>query len=113
MDFIPAGKVAILLCDHGIPLVVSNACQSTNARTAGADANLAWVFIEEGISNIAAMQADMMSGSAASFSANFYRSFLQMGLSFSEAVQAAREELRRDEIQSARFRLEGSCDLPL
>ena len=36
-----------------------------------------------------------------------------MGLSFSEAVQAAREELRRDEIRSARFGLEVSCDLPL
>ena len=106
MDFIPARKVALLLRDHGIPLVVSNACQSANARTAGTDANLARVFIEEGISNVAAMQADVMSGSATSFSANFYRGFLQRGLSFSEAVQAAREELRRDGIRSARFGLE-------
>lgn len=106
MDFIPARKVALLLRDHGIPLVVSNACQSANARTAGTDANLARVFIEEGISSVAAMQADVMSGSATSFSANFYRGFLQRGLSFSEAVQAAREELRGDGIRSARFGLE-------
>jgi energy-coupling factor transporter ATP-binding protein EcfA2 len=106
MDFIPARKVALLLRDHGIPLVVSNACQSANARTAGPDANLARVFIEEGVSSVVAMQADVMSGSATSFSANFYRGFLQRGLSFSEAVQAAREELRRDGIRSARFGLE-------
>lgn len=106
MDFIPARKVAILLRDHGIRLVVSNACQSANARTAGTDANLARVFIEEGISNVAAMQADVMSGSATSFSANFYRGFLQRGLSFSEAVHASREELRKDGIRSARFGLE-------
>ena len=37
MDFVPARKVASLLADHGVQVVVSNACRSANAFEKGLD----------------------------------------------------------------------------
>ena len=64
----PVRKVASLLADHGVRIVVSNACRSANTSENGPDANMAKMFLEEGISNaVGAMQSEVMSGAATLF----------------------------------------------
>ena len=72
MDFVPARKVASLLADHGVRIVVSNACRSANASEKGLDANMAKIFLESGISNVGAMQSEVMDGAATLFNTQFY-----------------------------------------
>ena len=72
MDFVPARKVASLLADHGVRIVVSNACRSAYASEKGLDANMAKIFLEEGISNVGAMQSEVVNGVATLFNTQFY-----------------------------------------
>ena len=103
----PVRKVASLLADHGVRIVVSNACRSANTSENGPDANMAKMFLEEGISNaVGAMQSEVMSGAATLFNTQFYRSFMEKGSSFSLAVHEARRELCKNPTHSARFGME-------
>ena len=106
MDFVPTRKVASLLADHGVRIVVSNACGSANASEKGLDANMAKIFLESGISNVGAMQSEVMSGAATLFNTQFYPSFVEKGSSFSLAMREAHRELCKNPMRSARFGME-------
>ena len=106
LDFVPARRIAKLVQQHDIRLVVSNGCRSASTHVHDVEANLATVMLEEGITNVLAMQTEFMSGAAKLFIIQFYRSFLQQGVSFSRAVRDAREHLQHNPVRSARFGLE-------
>ena len=59
-------------------------------------------MLEAGITNVLAMQTEFMSGAAKFFIMQFYRSFLQHGVSFSRAVRDTR---KRNQTRSGRFGL--------
>lgn len=115
MDFVPAKKIVTLLHEHGIELVVLNACESANPR-GGDSANLAKALLDEGVYNVVAMQCKVMSGAAMLFSSRFYQKFLQERLPFSEAVSEAQLWLSQHTQRSAKYGLEVSlqdCIVPV
>ncbi|TFK68822.1 hypothetical protein BDN72DRAFT_649370 [Pluteus cervinus] len=107
MDFVPTKKIVTLLHEHGIELVVLNACESANPRS-GDSANLAKALLDEGVYNVVAMQCKVMSGAAMLFSSRFYQKFLQERLPFSEAVSEAQMWLSEHTQRSAKYGLEVS-----
>jgi hypothetical protein len=80
MDFVSARNVASLLTDHGVRIVVSNACRSPNASEKGLDANMDKIFLE-GISNVGAMHSEVTSGAATLFNTQLCHSFVEKGSS--------------------------------
>jgi len=106
LDFVPARRIGKVVQEHGIRLIVSNGCRSASTDVHDVEANLAAVMLEEGITNVLAMQTEFMSGAAKLFIIQFYHSFLQQGKSFSRAVRDARKYLQCNQTRSARFGLE-------
>ena len=87
-DYVPAGKVAAVLQDARVPLVVLNACQS-GAMGKQVEAAVATRLLRAGAASVVAMAYSVYSVAAAEFMTAFYES-LFAGDPVSAAVTAGR-----------------------
>lgn len=96
-------KVAAVLRQHDVPLVIMNACDSATAYS-GDDANIAGVFQRQGrVRNVLAMSFKISSTAADLFLTKFYMSFLVGGLTLAASAREARHSLRLNILRPARF----------
>ncbi|KAF5855440.1 hypothetical protein ETB97_009217 [Aspergillus alliaceus] len=99
-------KVATVLRQYDIPLVILNACNSAAAYF-GDDANIAGVLQKKGgVRNVLAMSFRISSATAELFLTRFYFFFLIGGLTLSASSREARRSLRLNTLRPARFGLE-------
>jgi tetratricopeptide (TPR) repeat protein len=90
-DHIGASKVAAVLAEGGVPVVVLNACQS-GAVGMELDASVATALLTAGCAAVVAMAYSVYAVAAAEFMAAFYES-LFAGKSVGQAVGAGRRRL--------------------
>lgn len=98
------GTIGKILSDHGITMVVLNACESAKAEY-GENTNIAKIFTRWGVRNIVAMSFAVLESGAKIFLTSFYRHFITEGQNFSAAASLARHAIRRDPDRCARFNL--------
>ncbi|KAH7390364.1 hypothetical protein BKA64DRAFT_679066 [Cadophora sp. MPI-SDFR-AT-0126] len=101
----PGLKVAKVLEQYKIPLVVLNSCESARA-SCGDDANIASSFINRGVRGVLGMSFKLSKGAAILFLESFYHDLLVNGSSFSGAAAAGRKALRSDPARPARYGLQ-------
>ncbi len=92
-DHVPASRVAQVLKDAKIPVVVLNACQSA-AVGKELEAAVATRLLQEGIASVVAMAYSVYAVAAAEFMAAFYERLFAGG-SVSAAVTAGRRQMFR------------------
>ena len=90
-DHITASKVAALLAEERVPVVVLNACQS-GAVGKELEASVATALLKAGCAAVVAMAYSVYAVAAAEFMAAFYES-LFAGASIGQAVTAGRKRL--------------------
>ncbi|KAI9770677.1 MAG: hypothetical protein M1839_003061 [Geoglossum umbratile] len=100
-----ARRVGRLLKQHCVPFAVLNACESAHANS-GDDANIAKVFVSEGVQSVLAMTFKVSSQAAFIFLDMFYRQLLLCGSTFSAAVTFGRSALRRSLARGTRLDLQ-------
>ncbi|MER5756028.1 SAV_2336 N-terminal domain-related protein [Streptomyces sp. NPDC002088] len=96
-DLVPAGKVAWLLKQAQVPVVVLNACQSA-AVGSEVEAGVATRLLQEGTAAVVAMASGVYAVAAAEFMAVFYER-LFAGDRVTEAVAAGRRHLAKQDLR--------------
>jgi tetratricopeptide (TPR) repeat protein len=92
---VKAEDVAQLLARHGVRICVVNACESSKVLESGdMSANLASIFVRNGIQAVVAMSFNAMDSTVEIFIGTLYLYFLAFRMSFGDAVDKARERLR-------------------
>lgn len=92
---VKASTVGHLLAKRGVRLCFLNSCDSAKANC-GDGANLAAIFVREGVCNVLAMSFHLLESAATKFLRSFYVGIILKKLPFSLAVSAARADLRED-----------------
>jgi hypothetical protein len=100
-----ARPVAKLLKRYHIPFVTLNACESARANSRD-DANIAKIFVSEGIHNVLAMTFKVSSYAVSVLLGIFYHELLIHGSPFSSAATAGRSALKAELNRPARFGLQ-------
>ncbi len=93
MEFIDADKMAAVIRDHRIPLVLLNACQS--ATQENPTASVAAKLLEEGVTSVVAMSHSVLVETARRFVKAFYEE-LARGALVGQAMLAGQKELIGD-----------------
>jgi len=102
---IDAKEIGQTLASYGVQAVVLNACDS--ARGDGKDeANLAKVFVQQGIKFVFAMSYKLMTSALSTLIGQFYRSLLEDKEDIWTAASSARQALRANNLRRARFGLD-------
>lgn len=89
---------------YNVPYVVLNACESASTG-AGAEANLARVFVQHGIPFVLGMSYKMLTSAINVFATSFYKALLVDGKSFPIAAAMARTSMRWYKSRTARLGL--------
>jgi CHAT domain/NB-ARC domain len=101
---VKASTVGRLLAKHGVRLCILNSCDSAKANF-GDSANLAAVFVKEGVFNVAAMSFHLLESAAKKFLEAFYEALLLKQNTFSIALSTARAAPRNDKSRRAKLNL--------
>ena len=100
-DLISPNRMALLLKERAVPMVILNACRS--ARDRSPESSIVANFLEAGVSIVVAMNYMITSLSVAIFTACVYRALLERGLSLHAAVQSARKTMQRSPERLSKF----------
>ncbi|KAL2674229.1 hypothetical protein Neosp_012680 [[Neocosmospora] mangrovei] len=98
----PGVRVGKVLKTHGIPFAVLNACESARASD-GDDANIAKLFLKNGLRGVIGMSFKISSSSVGLFLDRFYWLLLAQGASFAASAAAGRDALRSSPMRPARY----------
>ncbi|KAM6510496.1 hypothetical protein FSOLCH5_010936 [Fusarium solani] len=98
----PGVRVSKVLKRYGIPFAVLNACESARASD-GDDANIAKLFLKNGLRGVIGMSFKISSSSVGLFLDRFYWLLLSQGASFAASAAAGREALRSSPMRPARY----------
>ena len=98
VDAVSADKLATLLAEYRIPIMVLNACQSARSDLRAEDpfASTAAALLKAGIRSVVAMGYNLYVSGAERFVPAFYRRLLQTG-NVAEATRAGRKAMLEDE----------------
>ncbi|MCJ1399149.1 hypothetical protein MMC11_002351 [Xylographa trunciseda] len=99
-----ASTVGHLLAKRGVRLSTLNSCDSAKADC-GDSANLAAVFVREGVHNVLAMSFHLLESAASRFLRVFYVALILKQYPFSVAVSSARAALRNNTSRHAMLNL--------
>jgi hypothetical protein len=108
MTFIDAREMAALVCQHRIPLVFLEACQSAQAET-DPTASVAAKLLEEGVTSVVAMSHSVLVETARRFVQAFYTTLAE-GARVGQAMLAGQQALYGDPY---RGKIMGAGDLHL
>ncbi|KAI1275144.1 CHAT domain-containing protein [Xylaria sp. FL0933] len=102
VDRQPAAKIGRLLANHGVTMVVLNACESASE---GDDPtfNLARVLVHEGVETVVAMAYEVLQTAAFIFTQAFYYQLLKHKSSPLVAVKFSRDQLLSHRARNTRF----------
>jgi hypothetical protein len=97
-----ADKIGKLLADHGVTMVILNACESASE---GDDPsfNLARVLVQNGVETVVAMAYEVLQTAASIFTQAFYYQLLKHRASALVAVKFGREQLLKYRARSTKF----------
>ena len=101
---VTASKLAAILKDFNIPLVVLNACSSATVRVSNQEGNLAFTLVKDGgVDYVVAMAYKAKADTAALFVRSFYEFLLLRNFNVEESVTLARTALREQAYRDARY----------
>ncbi|MCP4657944.1 MAG: tetratricopeptide repeat protein [bacterium] len=96
-ELIAAGEIGALLREHGVPIVILNACQSgmLDAAAETAFASVAASLVQAGTCSVVAMAYSLMVSGAQEFLPDFYRGLFASGY-VTECMRAGRRRMLND-----------------